>query len=333
MLHITNGDSMIPSLREAGVGGEVLTWRDALHDGPVPADLSEEELDDVRARFFASTGWVTYEEARAGYTEREVVLTGALEGDEIVLWFEHDLYDQLQLIQILAWFAARPGSADRLSMICIDSFPGVERFIGLGQLGGAQLATLFPARSRVTTSQLELGERAWGAFRSPEPTAIQELIRGDTSALPFLGRALRRHLEQFPSTANGLSRSEQQILEVVSAGVRRMDHLFLGTQDLEEAPFLGDTGLWLYISGLASGPDPLLRSTDASPIGLPSSAAERAREVELTDAGRRVRRREADWIALRGHIDRWLGGVHLEGPQAAWRWDGEKDLLVDMRLG
>jgi hypothetical protein len=331
MLHITNGDSMIPSLRESGIGGEVLPWRDALHDGPVPADLSEDELDDVRARHLADRGWATQEEARAGFTEREVVLTGALEGDEIVLWFEHDLYDQLQLIQVLAWFAARPGSADRLSMISIDSHPEVERFVGLGQLNGAQLAPLFPTRQPVTPAQLELGERAWGAFRAPAPTGIQELIRGDTSALPFLGRALRRHLEQFPSTANGLSRSEQQILDVVSAGVRRMDHLFLGTQELEDAPFLGDTCLWLYVAELASGPNPLLRSTDAFPIGLPTTAAECQREVAITGAGVSVRRREADWIALRGRIDRWLGGVHLEGPRPAWRWDVEKELLVDTR--
>ena len=329
MLHVTNGDSMIPSLRDAGMGGDVLPWRDALHDGPVPADLSEDDLDEVRARFIAERGWTTYEEARAGYTDREVRLTRALDEDEIVLWFEHDLYDQLQLIQILAWFAAREASAARLSMICIDSFPGVERFIGLGQLKGAKLATLFPGRRPVTPAQIELGERAWSAFRSPAPTPIQELIRGDTSALPFLGAALRRHLEQFPSTSNGLSRSEQEILDVVSAGVRRMDHIFLGTQDLEEAPFLGDDGLWYYLSELASGREPLLRSTGPFPIGIPTNAAERAHEVDLTEAGHAVRRRESDWIALRGGIDRWLGGVHLEGTEAAWRWDPEKELLVE----
>jgi hypothetical protein len=272
MLHVTNGDSTVYRIQQAGLGGESLPWRDVLHDGPVPADLSEDELDDVRARFLAGRGWGSYDAARAGFAEREVVLTGALEGDEIVLWFEHDLYDQLQLIQILAWFAARPGSADRLSLICIDSYPGVDRFIGLGQLESSEFAALFPTREPVTTSQLELGERAWGAFRSPEPTTIQELIRGDTTALPFLGPALRRHLEQFPSVSNGLSRSEHQILEVVSAGVRRLDHIFQGTQDLEDAPFLGDATLWLYVAELASGPEPLLRSADASPSAAPRAA-------------------------------------------------------------
>ena len=331
MLHLTNGDSTVYGLDEAGVEGQILPWRDVLHEGPVPADLSEDELDEVRARFLAGPRTGGYETVRASFREREVALTGALDGDEIVLWFEHDLYDQLQLIQILSWFAARPAFSARLSMICIDAYPGVERFFGLGQLDGAQLAALFPDRRPVTATQIELGERAWGAFRAPEPTAIQELIRGDTSALPFLGRALRRHLEQFPSVTSGLSRSESQILEVAAAGVRRLDHLFRGTQDMEEAPFLGDSTLWEYVADLASGPNPLLRTADGAPVGDPSTPEEWARQVDLTDAGHDVRRREADWIALRGGIDRWLGGVHLRGERAAWRWDAEKELLVDMR--
>ncbi|MBW3629289.1 MAG: hypothetical protein KY464_08330 [Gemmatimonadetes bacterium] len=65
------------------------------------------------------------------------------------------------------------------------------------------------------------------------------------------------------------------------------------------------------------------------PVGLPSTAPERQREVDLTEAGLSVRRREADWIALRGGIDRWLGGVHLRGPEPAWRWDGQRELLVE----
>jgi hypothetical protein len=39
-----------------------------------------------------------------------------------------------------------------------------------------------------------------------------------------------------------------------------------------------------------------------------------------TPAGRRVLRGEADHVALNG-IDRWVGGVHLRGHAARWRWD------------
>src|ERR1051326_8074651 len=105
MLHITNGDSAAAGIRETGVPGEVLSWMDVLHEGPVPADLALEELRSVRAQFIASCGWTSFEEAVGLFSRRDQMLADSLGQEEVVLWFEHDLYDQLQLIQILDWFA------------------------------------------------------------------------------------------------------------------------------------------------------------------------------------------------------------------------------------
>jgi hypothetical protein len=45
-----------------------------------------------------------------------------------------------------------------------------------------------------------------------------------------------------------------------------------------------------------------------------------ATRLRATAAGGRVLRGEADHVALNG-IDRWVGGVHLHGGAARWRWD------------
>lgn len=58
-------------------------------------------------------------------------------------------------------------------MICIDAFPGVTSFYGLGQLTPAQLASLSPDRQPVTAEQRSLGGRA--AFTSPDPQAVRQL--------------------------------------------------------------------------------------------------------------------------------------------------------------
>ena len=68
-------------------------------------------------------------------------------------------------------------------------------------------------RRPVDAAQFALAARAWSAYRSPDPRAIEALLKGDTSALPFLAAALARHLEEFPSDADGLSRSERRMLE------------------------------------------------------------------------------------------------------------------------
>ena len=113
MLHITNGDAAAGRMAEAGIPGDIVPWRDVLHEGPVPAGLGLDELRPVRARFLADCGWAPYEQALADLGTRDVALASFREHDETVLWFEPDLYDQLQLLQVLDWFAGQElGGAD-----------------------------------------------------------------------------------------------------------------------------------------------------------------------------------------------------------------------------
>jgi hypothetical protein len=79
MLHITNGDSVAGGIRAAGVPGEVRSWIDVLHEGPVPQDLELEELRAVRAQFIASCGWAGFEEAEAQFARRDQVLAESLD--------------------------------------------------------------------------------------------------------------------------------------------------------------------------------------------------------------------------------------------------------------
>ena len=85
----------------------MLSGVDVLNEGPVPPDFDLEQLRTVRAQFIASCGWVTFEEVEVQFSWRDQVRAESLDQDEVVLWFEHDLYDRLQLIRILNRLAPR----------------------------------------------------------------------------------------------------------------------------------------------------------------------------------------------------------------------------------
>ena len=102
MLHITNGDSAAETIKDAVFSGQILAWRDVLHEGPVPGNLSLANLSQRRAEFIAAQGWGNRREIEQSFAERDQIISRFQEYDEVGLWFEHDLYDQLQLIQILA---------------------------------------------------------------------------------------------------------------------------------------------------------------------------------------------------------------------------------------
>jgi len=315
MLHITNGDVAAEGIRRAGVPGVVLPWRDVLHEGPVPAGLSLDELRPVRARFIAGCGWAEFADALRGFAERDAALAGFRAHDEVVLWFEHDLYDQLQLVQLLDHFARYAHGGTRLTGVWVGEY--------LGRCTPERMRAWFDARPAVSSAQVELGRRAWEAFRAPDPGAVLGLLREDTSALPFLAGALLRHLEQFPSARNGLSRSETQALEAIREGAGTVRDAFTASQAREEALFLGDSTFVLYLEELSNRHQPLVVREDGGRVlgareaGYPEVLDQR---VRVTPTGEAVLEGRADRIALNG-IDRWLGGVHLHGGPA-WRWDG-----------
>ena len=323
MLHVLNGDATRLQLERSDVPGTYTVWADVLHEGPVPRDVDDARFREVRLQFLATMGeWVPPDEGARQYEAWDARLAAFADFDEVVLWFEHDLFDQLILIRHLDWFARRELGSTTLSLICIAEFAGVDRFTGLGQLTPDQLASLLATRQRVTMRQTELGRAAWRAFTSSDPTSIERVLERDTAALPFLAGALTRFLEEYPAVGSGLPRTERQILDGLARGLRTPIDLFLDSQQLEERVFMGDATFWTRLEALGRGPRPLVRLGARPTRGVFPDG-----EIELTDDGRRVLAGEADWIALDG-IDRWLGGVHLVGHDVPWRWDPRARRLV-----
>ncbi len=328
ILHVTHGDSAAASLRASGVGGDVLSLRDPLIDGPAPA-LAGPAWREERSRFLAEACGVPYDEALRSYETEDATLSGAGAYQEVVLWFDHELMDQLHLARALTRLADVPDGTspeERVSLICVGHHPTLGRFIGLGQLDAAQLADLFPSRHALSAEAWAAGRQAWEAYTSPKPAALERLVEEDAPDPPFLAPALRRHLEEYPAKRNGLPGTERRALEALRGGPLTGWELFLAVQERERWLFMGDSSFARRLRELAAGAQPLVRIGRGSRKGsaLPAGA------IHLTDAGRAVLDGAEDAVALNG-FDRWLGGVHLvaaPGQALPWRWDADGGRLA-----
>ena len=314
MLHITNGTSVVGTFRQVRLPGNYLSWLDVLHDGPVPRTATLNELSEIRAQALAGFGCGKLEGIRAEFAARDRVLEDFRKHEEVILWFEHDLFDQLQLIQVLDWFSGQGLGSTSVGLIQIDSYPGVTPFYGLGQLSGPQLVRLFPTRSKVTDAQFALARAAWQAFRASEPALLLEFLRQPSRELPFLKAALLRFLQEYPWTTDGLSRTERQVLQAAASGRRNVKDIYFVATKQEECPW-ADSSVFLRMKWLAAGAHPRLKR--------------RKNEYVLTESGRDLAAGKADWIKLRGGVDTWLGGSHLKGDHSRWRWDDEKKTLLE----
>ena len=323
MLHIHGGSILLEKLAQAGVPGERLEWAEVLCQGPTPRGLSDDAWYDLRAEFLTGTyGPTVNRDVRAKLVEQDQALGRAAAQDELVLWFGPELFCQAILVRILARLAERPPERTRLSLVSVDSYPGVDDHNGctLGALSGAQLADLFEKRAGVTTQQLALARRAWDAMTAPTPEPLAALVREQTPALPFLNAALRRLLAELPDLETGLSRTERLLLDALP--VRRGLDAFVPTSAPEPRRWITDTIFYDHVRRLARTPHALIAvgANDSGTDDLGHSELGRTPAADDVRAGRR------DAVALRG-IDRWVGGTHLTADNF-WRWDEGKSQVV-----
>lgn len=331
-LHVANGTATTRIIEAARIPGARSIWADVLYEGPVPGGLSDDELLEVRTNFLSGpadlmgiawAGGNPSEDPINDLREWRATIAGHEKYDELILWFEHDLFDQLNLVQLLAWIHERLPANKPVSLICIGSFPGRPDFKGLGELTPDELASLLEARQRISDAQHTLARRAWQAFRESTPEALDRLRREDTSALPYLGAAITRFLQEYPWTIDGLSRTERHLMELANNHGIALWKAFPLMAEGEHVYYPTD-GSIAAMAEILSRTSPPLLTLDPSETreGCPLRGS-----VAITVVGRAVLAGQADRISTCG-IDRWLGGVHLYGRNGIWRWDDAGNRVV-----
>lgn len=326
-LHVRCGSDLKAALERAGFLGGFLEFADPYCQGPVQ-NLPEPALIEARAAFIAEAYRILPEVALKRLQREYAAWADLSAWEEVVLWFEHDSYDQLILARLLATLP----QGVRAFLVCVDRTPGVARFLGLGQLAPEVLRLFYDGRVPVEPAHRQLGRAVWTALTDTRPEGLHRISREGTPAVPPMSAALARHLRELPSITNGLSLTEQLTLELLAeCGPQPAKALFQQlTREREPLPFMGDAMFWVVLRALASGDAALIA---APPAGHhDTSWAERT--ISLTETGEAVRAGRADWLAL-GVPVRWVGGVEIAPGRPCWRWDepGQRPVLTPGKRG
>jgi hypothetical protein len=329
MLHIVNGDSVGNTLKQGTLSGDILVWREMYSEGPVFPASAERSRREERAAYLEKAMGIPHRVYIENCEEQEKRLAGFRDYDDVVLWFEHDLFDHTMLCYLLDWFSRQKMGQTRLHLLCIGSFPGKPNFRGLGELSVRELESLAGTWQPVDREALELGSRAWAAYTSADPSGLEGLLRQDTSALPFLKEAFGFHLKRYPSRGSGLGIMERFTLELLQQGEQLPLELFRRAGDFAGVFGMGDLQFWAMLRRLSKGPHTLIGWEGSAPVPslLEDSGEFLKAEVRLTDLGREVLQGRLDWLSAGGMNGEWLGGVCFTGTPA-WRWNADLNGLV-----
>ncbi len=313
--HVRCGGDIRDSLRACGVltdSSSFFETHDPVCEGPLR--VGGFGATPARARWIAQA-WELPEAACLERMRRHQALHTALaDFDEVCLWFEHDLFDQASLVELLARWAAIPEAAglrDRLSLVTLNEHPSVARFVGLGQLRPEALPALFEGRVRVTAGDVEAASQAWNAMCSSDPRSVRAVQI--SPAFLFLQRALERHLNELPSVEAGVGLTERLVLRRLMDGPCIAVECFQWWMETDPQPWLGDLMFWARLRGMACAPAPLLAMRGDFPGEL----------LELTPLGVAVAKGDEDWLAHASpapwEARRHRGGVEIDPAHPHWR--------------
>ncbi|MEQ8442878.1 MAG: DUF1835 domain-containing protein [Alphaproteobacteria bacterium] len=299
ILHIRCGEDIRDSLVRAGDPGTFQEWSDPVCRGPVPPGLDRADLRALRADWISKAWQLDAEDCLRKQEGQDAALDRLDDYDKVILWFEHDLYDQACLIALLDLIGVRAN----MFMITIKDHPSAHpRFFGLGQLEPDDLGALFGTETPVTSAQVDQARTAYAAFRAGDETAINviaDLTEGE-SPLPYLPAAMARHLDELPGT-DGLTMTERLTLQALAAGQPTAGRCFAYLmRETEPQPFLGDLMYWGDIRPLFEAPVPAIAP---APAGW-------ADVIALTDFGWALLNGDARWQDENPR-DGWWGGRHL----------------------
>jgi hypothetical protein len=306
--HWRCGSDIAHSLQLAGFKGQFRMLTDPLCMGPV-RDLPSEDFRALRSAFISQAFALDCVDVARRVDDEYNQLDTLANADHSVLWCEADAYDQLFLIRALAGLEQAP---PRLELIEVDRIPGVERFIGIGQLAPDVLAWLWPQRRVINDAAVQLAQQAWAAYCDSSPVKLAELAHNTHASLPFLAPALLRQLQELPGILDGLSLTERLSLRYIAeVGPVPFGRVFAELMAKREPlPFLGDMMFHALLRPLIDGPNPLLIETE-------TDREWPRRELVLTPLGARVLDGDAYWLDHAGH-ERWVGGVCLKPGQPHW---------------
>ena len=260
VIHVTSGDIAGKSLAKAGLPGEVFVWHDILYGGPRQPGWPTDDDLSARALFL--------EEVTAGGLERREILktlrnqyqrlAEKADYEKIVLWFDACLFDQSMLAHILICLFLK--EILEVELLCVDSFPGIEPFHGLGQLQPKQLESLYIDRRVVTKEQFRYAAVVDRAFATQDTALLTQLSEEIEPPLPWVPAAVTRWLQEQPDSTTGLGRLESLALASIRSGCETPEDVFTSVAAADTPPqFWGDTTLWTKINGLADRVPPLVR--------------------------------------------------------------------------
>lgn len=208
--HVLNGDCLAEQLRQTAINQDFIICREALIDGDVQAN-SLDEFWEIRAKFIINS----YNASVEDYLDRTVKefekLIHLPDNSEVCLWFENDLFCQVNMWFVLSLLVKNP------TLKVFRVFPEIEDdelWKGFGNANAENLESAYSSKVQFEKKDIELGLHLWKAYQKSDFVPLKELSKTVSVCFEYLEQVCQAHIDRFPSD-NSLGRPEKLLFEII----------------------------------------------------------------------------------------------------------------------
>ncbi|AWX46168.1 hypothetical protein HME9304_03200 [Flagellimonas maritima] len=213
LLHITNGDNFTSRLQSLKLKGDIITWREMLCEGKTLSTVGSESFWKTRFEFLNRN----YKVSKSWFVEKTLKeyrsLCNHKQQDQIVLWFEYDLFCQINMLAVLSWLKTHRRHAE-ISLICSGKEDDSGKLYGLNELSDEKLITLYENKTILSQDDIEFADYVWQLYCSDNPIRLENLVVHNDFQFNYLSDALKTHLKRYPTIKNGLNELENRVLSI-----------------------------------------------------------------------------------------------------------------------
>ncbi len=237
--HVLPGDAIAEEFSKTGIDGEVIVCRECFIVGPLDADSPEQFWDD-RAKFILteySEDEIEYHEKVADELEQ---LSSVGPGDEVDLWFEYELFCQVNMWFCISRLASSGAELYRVEPAVVSRD---DRWKGFGQLNSEELKQCFGSRVKLDQADIDLAIDLWGKYRARDAAGLLSLSQSSSQAFPYLD-------ETAEAAAQIESRPMNIVRQIRSEGISDPEVVFVEFSKRAGVYGLGDSQVYRMLESL-----------------------------------------------------------------------------------
>jgi len=215
LLHITNGDNFTAQLKSLALKGDIITWREMLCEGKTLCSVGSESFWKTRFDFLNKK----YNVSKSSYIEKTLKeyrsLCNHKKEDQIVLWFEYDLFCQINMLAVISWLKTHRKDAE-ISLVCSGKEDSNNKMYTLSEHSNEQLKALYDNRKILSQDDIAYADYVWQLYCCDNPLRLENLSGFENYQFDYLSEAIKSHLKRFPTIKNGLNTIENGVLSIAA---------------------------------------------------------------------------------------------------------------------